>query len=564
MAVPVARNVARRDDNHIDGSARPVQVIVNPPRQGTAPRPLLHDQQINVTAGTHTAPGGRTEQNDLLRLRHLDNPPNDIVENALVRYMSCHRSALLVNPVANAQIAAKNFAPALVYKKDRIPNRFQRTGQIRALSGAVRKYTTARTSPPPPEPSPRPRRLGAAPERHYSTFMPAQGAITYVETHDAARRIEHAVQSVRTLGLDCEAAGLHRYSDRLCLVQLSVLSETFVLDPLALDLKPYLKPLLEDPQRRIVLHGGDFDLRLLARDLDVAVANPADTQIAASLLGEPALGLQDLLAQRLNIRVSKKFQKADWARRPLPRKMIHYAAGDTRHLHRLIAILEKELSKRGRLHWAQEEYRRLAASAANAHEDAAEPDPVTRFKEAQRMDNRSVAALREIIAWRDRIARAWDRAPGRIVNNAALVEVVAMRPASIEALAAIRGFPARLAETRGPSLLDILDQVARLPDSALSPYPPAPRATRPTEDEEAAFDRLKKARNRAAERLKLDRGIVMPNHALQNIAAAAPRNLAALAAIPGVRQWQAETIGEALLAALRQTPATPSPPNSQP
>ena len=394
--------------------------------------------------------------------------------------------------------------------------------------------------------------------------MPAQGAITYVETHDAARRIEHAVQSVRTLGLDCEAAGLHRYSDRLCLVQLSVLSETFVLDPLALDLKPYLKPLLEDPQRRIVLHGGDFDLRLLARDLDVAVANPADTQIAASLLGEPALGLQDLLAQRLNIRVSKRFQKADWARRPLPRKMIHYAAGDTRHLHRLIAILEKELSKRERLHWAQEEYRRLAASAANAHEDAAEPDPVTRFKEAQRMDNRSVAALREIIAWRDRIARARDRAPGRIVNNAALVEVVARRPASVEALAAIRGFPAWLAEAQGPSLLDVLDQVARLPDSALSPYPPAPRATRPTEEEEAAFDRLKKARNRAAERLQLDRGIVMPNHALQNIAAAAPKNLAALTAIPGVRQWQAETIGEALLAALRQTPATPSPPNSQP
>ncbi len=56
----------------------------------------------------------------------------------------------------------------------------------------------------------------------------------------------------------------------------------------------------------------------------------------------------------------------------------------------------------------------------------------------------------------------------------------------------------------------------------------------------------------------------MPNHALQNIAAAAPKNLAALAAIPEVRQWQAETIGEALLAALRQTPATPSQPNSPP
>ncbi len=385
--------------------------------------------------------------------------------------------------------------------------------------------------------------------------MQAQGPITYVQTHDAARRIEHAVQGVRTLGLDCEAAGLHRYSDRLCLVQLSVLRETFVLDPLAIDLAPCLKPLLEDPQRRIVLHGAAFDLRLLKRDLDIAVANPVDTQIAANLLGEPAIGLQDLLAQRLNIRVSKKFQKADWARRPLPRKMIHYAAGDTRHLHRLIAILEKDLSKRGRLHWAKEEYRLLAASAANACENDAEPDPVTRFKEAQTMDDRSVAALREIIAWRDRIARAQDRAPGRIVNNAALVEVVVRRPASIDALAAIRGFPPRLAETRGPSLLNALDRVDRLPDSALSPCPPAPRNTRLTEEEEAAFEQLKNVRNRAAERLKLNRGIIMPNHVLQNIAVAGPEHLAALTAIPGVRRWQAETIGNELLTALHRNPA---------
>ena len=382
--------------------------------------------------------------------------------------------------------------------------------------------------------------------------MPAQGAITYVQTHDAARRIRNAVQGVRTLGLDCEAAGLHRYSDRLCLVQLSVLNETFVLDSLAIDPAPYLKPFLEDPQRRIVLHGAAFDLMLLSRDLDVTVANPVDTQIAANLLGEPSIGLQDLLARRLDIRVSKKFQKADWARRPLTRAMIDYAAGDTRHLHRLLSILEKELSKKGRLHWAQEEYRRLAASAADAHEDDTPTDPVTRFKEAQAMDARSVTALRKIIAWRDRIARARDRAPGRVVNNAALVQVVSLRPASTKALAAIKGFPTRLAETKGRSLLDMLAQVDRLPDSKLSPYPPAPRKRRPTEDQEAAFERLKEARNEAADRLGLKRGIMMTNHALQTIAAATPQNLADLAAIPKVRQWQAEAIGKELLAALRR------------
>ena len=117
--------------------------------------------------------------------------------------------------------------------------------------------------------------------------------------------------------MDCEAAGYHRYSDRLCLVQLSTPSETFVLDPLAMDLTPHLKPFLEDPGRRVLMHGAAYDLRLLRRDLNISVARLGDTQVAASFLGEPAVGLQALLEKHLAIRVSKRFQKADWARRPL-------------------------------------------------------------------------------------------------------------------------------------------------------------------------------------------------------------------------------------------------------
>lgn len=378
---------------------------------------------------------------------------------------------------------------------------------------------------------------------------------TYVHTLAGARRVEEALAGASSVALDCEAAGFHRYSDRLCLLQLSTPGETFVLDPLAIDPAPCLKPFLEDPGHRVFMHGGAYDLRLLARDLGITVVNPADTQVAASLLGEAAVGLQALLERHLGVRVSKRFQRADWARRPLPREMIDYAAGDTRHLHRLIAILEGELDRRGRLHWAEEEYRRLAASAADAHDDEPAPDPVTRFKHARKMDDRSVTALREVIAWRDRIARAQDRAPFRVVSDAALAEVVGGHPASIGALAAVKGFPARLARTRGRSLLDILVRVDRLPVSELSPYPPPTRrGTRPTPEEEAAFESLKEVRNNAAGRLALERGRMMPNHVLRRVASARPQSGDELRAIPGVRWWQVETIGEELLATLDQGP----------
>ena len=385
--------------------------------------------------------------------------------------------------------------------------------------------------------------------------MAPSKATTYVKTSEAARRIAEALDGTGVASLDCEAAGFHRYSDRLCLVQLSTPLETFVLDPLAFDPAPYLGPFLEDPRRRVVMHGAAYDLRLLSRDLGITVAGLADTQVAASLLGASATGLQALLERHLGIRVSKKFQRADWAKRPLPREMIDYAAGDTRHLHRLIAILEGELGRKGRLRWAEEEYRRLAASAADAHDAAPPSDPVTRFKQARKMDDRSVTALREAIAWRDRIARARDRAPFRVASDAALAEVVAARPASIGALAALKGFSPRLARNSGKSLLDALVRVDRLPASRLSPYPaPTRRGTRPTPEEEAAFERLKEARNRAAGRLELERGRMMANHLLREIVSARPRSRNELAAIPDVRQWQVETIGDELLVALNQGP----------
>lgn len=377
-------------------------------------------------------------------------------------------------------------------------------------------------------------------------------ATTYVDSVEQARGVEEALRRAWDIALDCEAAGFHRYSDRLCLVQLSTRQRTFVLDPLAIDLAPHLKPFLEDPERRIVMHGAAYDLRLLTRDLGIRIANLADTQVAASLLGEPAVGLQALLGEHLGIRVSKRYQRADWAKRPLTAGMIDYAAGDTRHLHRLFAILENKLRETGRMHWAEEEYRWLSASATQSNADEKPIDPVTRFRDARRMDDRSVTALREVVAWRDRIARARDRAPFRVVSDQALAEVVATRPASVAALAGVKGFAPRLAHTRGLSLLDVLDRVDRLPAANLVPYPPPRRrGIRWTPEDDEALDRLKAVRNAAAVSLGLERGRVMSNQLMRGVVVAKPRSRAELRVIDDVRQWQIEVLGDDLLGALK-------------
>lgn len=371
----------------------------------------------------------------------------------------------------------------------------------------------------------------------------------YVESADFADRLAEDLARAERIALDCEAAGFHRYSDRLCLIQLTVFDRTYVIDPLGFDATDLLRGPLEDPGLETVMHGADFDLRLLSRDLGIRLQGLSDTQILAALAGEEALGLQSLLESRLDVKLSKKYQRADWAQRPLTESMLEYAAEDTRHLERLADGLLEELDRLGRRSWAAEECRALEAVADDVQDE--EPvDPVTRVKGARDLSDRQVTALREALQWRDEIARERDRAPFRVVGEPPLVEAVARKPGRVEELHDIRGFPKGLARSDGDELLRRLHAVTELSDDELVPYPRNVNrgAGRPPPEVEARFRRLKKIRNRVAAELELPRGTLLANAVLTEIAREEPTNREELVAVEGMRSWKADVLGDELLA----------------
>lgn len=371
----------------------------------------------------------------------------------------------------------------------------------------------------------------------------------YVESPEFADRLVDDLSSATRIALDCEAAGFHRYSDRLCLIQLTVGGRTYILDPLNFDPREILRGPLEDPGVEVLMHGADFDLRLLSRDLDIRLRGLSDTQIYASLIGEEGLGLQSLLESRLGVKLSKKYQRADWAQRPLSESMLEYAAEDTHHLEKLAAMLLADLDELGRRAWAEEECRALEAVADDVQDD--EPvDPVTRVKGARDLSARQVTALREALAWRDEIARDKDRAPFRVIGEPPLVEAVARKPRRPEELLEIRGFPKGLARNEGKELLRRLHAVTELPDDALVPYPKNDTRGpgRPPPEVEERFRRLKDIRNRVADELELPRGTLLANAVLTEIARLEPKSREELMAVDGMREWKADALGDRLLA----------------
>ncbi len=377
----------------------------------------------------------------------------------------------------------------------------------------------------------------------------------HVQSLSAADGLVEDLASASRFALDCEAAGFHRYSDRLCLMQISVADRTYVVDPLAFDPADMLRAPLESPHVAVVMHGADFDLRLISRDLGIRLHGLVDTQIQAALLGEEALGLSSLLESRLGVKLSKKHQRADWAERPLTEGMLEYAADDTRYLERLTDILADELEAKGRSEWAREEYRALEeVSDPSVGEEEEPEDPVVRIKGARDLPPRHVTAIREALVWRDALAQRKDRAPFRVIGDKPLIEAVGRRPRRIEDLLDVPGFPKRLAREDGKELVGRLRGVADLPEEGLVPYPRHVRRgpPRPPPELESMVERLKAVRNRVADQVGLPKGTLLSNAMLLAIAQAAPATAEELLAVEGMRTWKATVVGEPLLATIRR------------
>ena len=369
----------------------------------------------------------------------------------------------------------------------------------------------------------------------------------YIDTSPAADRFLSAVEQSATIAVDTEGASFHRFVDRIYLLQMSTRDVTAVLDPLAIGQPAALGRILESDRVEKVFHDADYDLRLLHQDYGWNTRRLFDTRVAAQLLGIRAFGLAALLERSFGLKLDKKHQRADWSMRPLPRDMLDYASQDTMYLLELRDRLAAELESAGRWSWAAEEFERLEGT--RWEEPEGEDTGYMRIKGARDLDRRELAIFRELVRFRDGIARELDRATFRVAGNEALFAVVKERPQTLDALGAIKGVPRGIAERRGAEMLAAVKRGMEVPEDQLPKFPRAPRW-----DRDADFDNrvnaLRTAREEAAQRLGLDPGFLCAREKLETIARKRPKTLEELAEVPDLRRWQIEVLGPAFLKAL--------------
>lgn len=302
------------------------------------------------------------------------------------------------------------------------------------------------------------------------------------------------------MAVDTEADSLHAYPEKVCLIQISTASGDQLVDPLAgFDLAPLLGAL---SGHELIMHGADYDLRLLLKHHQFVPSSIFDTMLAARLLGERQFGYSNLVEKFLGVKLEKGPQKANWALRPLTERMDKYARNDTRYLRALEEQLKPALESKGRLAWHQE----CCASLVNECSQPRSPDVdgIWRTKGSHQLGRTGLAVLRELWHWREQEAINANRPPFFVLSPEVMVDIAAAAATqrSFESL-----LPRHLSERRRLGISKAVKEGLSVTPDKLPRLRERARH-RPTETERRRYLEFQKRRDKRAAELSIDPTII--------------------------------------------------------
>lgn len=382
-------------------------------------------------------------------------------------------------------------------------------------------------------------------------------SVLYISKTEQLPELLPHLETASRIAIDTEADSLHHYFEKVCLLQVSVPGVNAIIDPLeGIDLSSLLEVLSRKP---LIIQGADYDLRMMKRDYDFNATQIFDTMLSAQLLGYERFSYAALVERHAGVVLSKHGQKADWSQRPLPEKLITYAAADTHYLLDVADRLEEELIQCGRLSWLDECCVRLLEYVADGMRPA-DPERQWRVKGWHTLKpGKGWAYLRELWKWRDAEAQRVDYPPFKVMRNETLVEIAKW---------AQNGFPAaempripRNIQGRRRREMDAALATARNMSQAEWPKPlESTRRTLPALDEQV-LGNIKAVRDQFAGELKIDPGFLLSTGNIAAITAAQPRTMEELRDSVNLYKWQMDLMGQEILESVQNggTTATAKP-----
>ena len=366
----------------------------------------------------------------------------------------------------------------------------------------------------------------------------------FVADYESLGRLAAALALHEVVAVDTESNSLHAYREVVCLIQFSTPDADYIVDPINLPDLSALAPVFANPDQQKIFHAAEYDLICLRRDHQFEFTNIFDTMSAARSLGWPQVGLAAILDSHFGVTLNKKYQRADWKRRPLTPEQLDYARLDT---HYLAALRDKQLealTESGRWTEAHEEFERLARVRGDTDSAATGPATFWRVKGARDLTPAQAAVLHALFAYREQQAERLDRPPFKVMGESTLMELAVRAPRRAEDLQGVTGMTPDQIHNRAHGVLQAIQQ------GLDAPAQHAPAVQRESDDVLDRYDHLHTWRKNRARARGVESDVILPRSALWVLARCPPRTHGELAQISEVGPWRRDTYGAEILALL--------------
>lgn len=348
------------------------------------------------------------------------------------------------------------------------------------------------------------------------------------------------------IAIDLEANSLFAYRERVCLIQVSITGQDYIIDPLTdLDLSG-LGAIIRDPKVEKVFHAAEYDLILLKRQYGWVLNNLFDTMWAARILGYARCGLANLLNKFYKVKVDKRHQKANWSKRPLPINQLTYAQMDTHFLLSLRDKFAAELEARGRMEEAQEIFSEQSRVQVNSSKF--DPDSFWSITGVHDLKPQQQAIVKALHVYRDKLASQQNRPPFKVYDDRTIIELAAAEPKQIEDLPELHGMSKGQIRRYGRKLLRVISKAQRAP----IPKKPSTNSRRPPDEIVNRYERLRNWRKKRAQARSVESDVILSRDILWDLAWKNPQTPEDLDAIRSLGPWKQEEYGDEILYVLNQ------------
>lgn len=347
------------------------------------------------------------------------------------------------------------------------------------------------------------------------------------------------------LAIDLEANSMYAYQEEICLIQISIPDQDYIVDPLGDFSLEGLGELIQDREVEKIFHAAEYDLILMKRQYRWELENLFDTMWAARILGVERVGLANILGDLYQLKLDKKFQRANWCRRPLSRAQLAYAQADTHYLLHLRDYFAEKLEEAGRIEEAQEIF--AEQTEIELGDNSFDANSFWSIHGVHKLPAAGKSILKALAIYRDREARRRDKPHFKIFHDKTLLQLAREQPRTREDLARVRGMSEGQIRRYGHDLVRLIKDNKELP---LPPRPP--RRQRPPHEIMDRYERLRTWRKERGRERGVESDVIISRDALWALARTNPRNKAELEQIKGVGPWRLRTYGDEILEVLRR------------